>query len=140
MSLGWERESGAKWDADKRRIVGGAPPGVFANLRDLPEGAVLPGDWWRVVDGGRVVAYAWMDVTWGDAEVLVAVEPTCQRSGVGTFAFDRLDREAADRGLRYLYNVVPATHPEPGKLTSWLERRGFLPAGEGALRRAVRRG
>src|SRR4051812_23699221 len=128
MELGWERESVPRWDADKQRIVGGAPSGLFATLRALPDGAPLPGDWWRVTDGPRAVAFAWMDVTWGDAEILVAVDPTTHRRGIGTFAMDRLDREAGARGLRYLYNVVPPAHPDPAELTSWLERRGFAPA------------
>jgi hypothetical protein len=100
MALGWHGEHGpARWDADKRRVIGGAPPGLFPALRDLPDGAPLPGDWWKVTDGDRAVAYAWMDTTWGDAEVVVAVDPAVQRQGVGTFAFDRLDEEAARRVL-----------------------------------------
>ena len=39
-------------------------------------------------DGGGVVAYGWMDTAWGDAEMLVAVDPQHHRQGVGTFVLD----------------------------------------------------
>jgi N-acetylglutamate synthase-like GNAT family acetyltransferase len=139
MSLSWTRESPPTWDDAKRRIVGGAPAGVFEGLKGLPPGAVLPGEWWRAERDGRVVGYGWMDVTWGDAEILLAADPAERRHGVGTFVLDRLDEEAAKTGLRYLYNIVPEGHPEARALTGWLQRRGFETSGEGwLLRRKVR--
>jgi GNAT superfamily N-acetyltransferase len=139
MGLSWSRETTPTWNDDKRRIVGGAPAGVFSALRALPDGAVLPGDWWRAERDGRAVGYGWMDVTWGDAEILLATAPEGQRRGVGTFVLDRLDEEAARQGLRYLYNVVPEGHPEAKVLANWLQRRGFEVSGEGwLLRRKVR--
>lgn len=42
----------------------------------------------------------------------------------------------AARGLNYIYNVVPATSPDPEWVTAWLVRRGFV-AGDGDLRRRV---
>jgi N-acetylglutamate synthase-like GNAT family acetyltransferase len=128
----------ASWDADKQRIVGSVP-GVFAVQASAP-GAVLPGDWWRVEDDGRVVGYGWMDYSWGDAEILLAVEPGVQSRGVGTFILDRLDDEAAQRGLNYLYNVIPAQHADKGGLKRWLLRRGFVGAKDGDLfKRTVQR-
>ena len=50
---------------------------------------------------------------------------------------DHLEAEAAARGLNYIYNVVPASHPSPDWMTAWLTRRGFVP-GPGDLRRQVR--
>ncbi|MEQ1565690.1 MAG: GNAT family N-acetyltransferase [Myxococcota bacterium] len=149
MELQWVTDgSPARWDDDKERVIRAPKAAVFPSLASVAPGSALAGDWWRVTDGGRTVGYAWMDVTWGDAEVLLAVDPSTQRHGVGTFALDRLDREAGRRGVRYLYNVVPAAHPEPAALASWLERRGFVsadhtdaaePAGRGQLlRRQVR--
>ena len=132
MALAWVRESLALWNADKQRIVGGAPAGVFAVSASAP-GAVLPGDWWRVEDDGRVIGYGWMDYSWGDAEVLLAVEPGSQSRGVGTFILDRLDEEAGVRGLNYLYNVIPAQHPDKSALKRWLLQRGFVGAKEGDL-------
>jgi N-acetylglutamate synthase-like GNAT family acetyltransferase len=136
MALAWVRESGALWDADKQRIIGGAA-GRLAVAASAP-GAVLPGDWWRVEDDGRIVGYGWMESSWGDAEVLLAVHSADQSRGVGTFILDRLDKEAAARGLNYLYNVVPAGHPDPGGLKRWLLQRGFTGAKDGDLfRRTV---
>lgn len=124
MALVWHRESLARWDDDKQRIVGGAPAGVFAVSTSAP-GAALPGDWFRVEDNGRVVGYGWMEYSWGDAEVLLAVDPAHRTKGVGTFILDRLDEEAASRGLNYLYNVIPAQHPDQPGLRRWLLQRGF---------------
>lgn len=139
MELSWVREHNPRWDADKQALFRELPAGLFPELRALPADAAAPGDWWKVVRGGRTVGFGWMDITWGDAEMLVAVDPREQRHGVGTFAIDRLDEEAAQRGVRYLYNVVPAEHPTPAVLQGWLERRGFAAAGEGGLlRRQVR--
>jgi GNAT superfamily N-acetyltransferase len=132
MAFSWVREHTAGWDADKQRIVGGAPAGVFAVSAAAP-GAVLPGDWWRVDDDGRAIGYGWMDYSWGDAEVLLAVDPASQSRGVGTFILDRLDEEAAARGLNYLYNVIPAHHPDKGGLKRWLLQRGFAGAKDGDL-------
>jgi len=69
MALSWDRESLPQWDADKQRIVGGAPAGVFT-VADSAPGAALPGDWWRVEDGGTVVGY-------GVAQTLVQVLKNC---------------------------------------------------------------
>ena len=138
MSLTWHREPLALWDADKQRIIGGSPS-VFAVSSSAP-GAVLPGDWWRVEDNSRVVGYGWMDYSWGDAEVLLAVETSGQTRGVGTFILDRLDEEAAARGLNYLYNVIPTAHPDKAGLKRWLLQRGFVGAEDGDLfKRTVRR-
>jgi N-acetylglutamate synthase-like GNAT family acetyltransferase len=138
VSLTWTRESPPTWDADKARIIGEAPPGVFT-LGPFKPGDVVPGDWWRVEHDGRTVGYGWMDHSWGDAEVLLAVTPDDRRSGVGTFILDRLEDEAAERGINYLYNVVPAAHPNRAWLEHWLQRRGFQPSREGnLLKRMVR--
>jgi len=137
MSLTWSRESPALWDDDKQRIVGGAPAGVFA-LGPFRAGDLVPGDWWRVESSGRTVGYGWMDHAWGDAEVLLAVDAAAQDGGIGTFILDRLEDEAADRGINYLYNVVPEAHPDRTGLTRWLQRRGFVASHQGGLlKRAV---
>lgn len=139
MSLEWVREQNPKWDADKQRLFGELAAGLFPELRASSLGTPLPGEWWRVVRGDETVAYGWMDITWGDAEMLVAVRSDQQRHGAGTYVIDRLDEEAAKRGVRYLYNVVPHAHPTPAALRGWLERRGFSESGEGGLlRRQVR--
>jgi len=138
MSMKWIHENPPHWDEAKRTIVGGAPEGAF----DVPAcklGDIVPGDWWRVEIDDATVGYGWMDQTWGDAEVLMCVDPEHQRHGVGAFIIENLDREAAARGLNYLYNVVRATHPDADKLTAWLRRHGFEPAhDENLLRRRVR--
>ncbi|MGO9140532.1 MAG: hypothetical protein ACLP70_03640, partial [Streptosporangiaceae bacterium] len=59
-------------------------------------------------------------------------------SGAGEFILDRLEAEAAARGVNYIYNVVPASHPDPQWMTYWLELHGFYPSRHGDLRRQVR--
>jgi GNAT superfamily N-acetyltransferase len=137
MTLAWIHENPPRWDAGKAAIVGGAPRGTFV-LADHRAGEPIPGEWWRVEEDGRVVGYGWMDTTWNGAEVLLAVDPAARRHGVGTFIMDGLEREAARRGLHYLYNVVRHTHPDRDGITRWLLARGFTDAGDGELRRQVK--
>jgi ribosomal protein S18 acetylase RimI-like enzyme len=140
MSRRWIHESPARWDASKARIVAGAPPGIFdSRYAAFAEGTLVPDDWWRVEDEGRVVGHGWLDVVWGDAEILLAVAPDAQRRGVGAFILDRLEDEARTRGLGYLYNVVRPTNPRALEVSRWLEKHGFRPEGDGRLVRALKR-
>lgn len=132
MPLTWIRETPPVWDQHKQRIIGGAPAGVFS-LGPLQPGEVVPGDWWRVEHDGQVLGYGWMDHAWGDAEILLAVSPDQQSRGAGTFILDRLEDEAAERGINYLYNEVPQAHPDRAGLERWLQRRGFVASQEGGL-------
>ena len=134
MSLTWIHENPAQWDETKQQIVGGAPSGIF-ELGSRAAGEVVPGDWWRVEQDGKVVGYGWMDTVWGDAEVLLAVAPEVQKGGVGSFIIDHLEQEASRRGLNYMLNVVRPTHPD----TAWLQKRGFEASDDESLRRRVRR-
>ena len=136
MPLTWIAEDTPRWDADKQRIVAGTPEGTF-DLRSIRPGDLAPGEWFRVEDGGNVVGYGWMDATWGDAEILLAVDPEARDRGVGTFILDHLAGEAAARGLNYLYNAVRPTHPEREAVTRWLTSRRFAPSGDGLLKRRV---
>lgn len=136
MKFDWIRENPARWDADKARIVGGQPAGIF-DFADMKVGDPVPGEWWRVASDGRTVGHCWMDRTWDGAEILLAVDPTQQRTGVGTFMLDQLEREAATRGLNQLYNVVKPTHPHGVDVTKWLISRGFTATDDGELRRPV---
>ena len=138
MPLAWIHEDTPRWDEGKATIVGGAPAGALEVPRVVP-GALAPGEWFRVEDGGRIVGYGWMDCTWGDAEVLLAVDPSCQRSGIGEFILEQLEKEAAARGLNYMLNAVRPTHPHRAGVTRWLTGRGFVPSGDGLLKRRVRR-
>jgi GNAT superfamily N-acetyltransferase len=124
MALVWIREDTPRWDESKRAIVGGA----------LGLGELAPGEWFRVEDGGAIVGYGWMDCTWGDAEITVAVDPKRRREGIGAFIVSGLAKEAAARGVNYLYNAVRPTHPDPAGLTRWLEIRGFRPSGDGLFK------
>lgn len=139
MSLEWIHENPARWDAAKAAVVATAPPGVF-DFSGYTQGALLPGDWWRVERGGKVVGYGWMDATWGDAEVLLCVSASERNGGVGSFIMDHLEREAGQRGLNHLYNVIPSAHPDPARLSAWLTSRRFAPSEDGkVLRRVVAR-
>ena len=136
----WIHEDAPEWDEDKDAIVGGAPDGVF-RLENYRKGGVIPGEWWRVEDRGSVVGYGWMDATWGDAQILLAVAPKQQGRGVGEFILEHLELEAAGHGLNYLYNVVAPSHPERESVSNWLRSRGFEPAHDDeSLRRRVRTG
>ncbi len=137
MELTWVAEPTPLWNADKRRVVG-AWPRSFPSLCQADEGAVLPGRWWRAErEGEQVVGYAWMDVTWGDAEVWMAVDPAVEGEGVGSFLLRHLVEESRRAGLRYLFNAIPKDHPEPARLRAWLEKRGFGLSGDGLLKRAA---
>lgn len=129
MPLTWTRESPARWDADKARILGGAAPGSLPEMA-MPIGDLAPGDWFRVERDGQVVGYGWMDVVWGDAEILLAVAPEARGNGVGTFILDQIALEARAQGLRRIHNSVRPNHPERQTTQAWLGRRGFS-GGEG---------
>ncbi|MCB9754874.1 MAG: GNAT family N-acetyltransferase [Myxococcales bacterium] len=137
--LTWIRESPAYWDKAKAQIIGASPPGTFGmdRLSKFGEGALIPGDWWRVERDGDVLAYGWMDTTWGDAEILLAVSPAHRNQGVGTYVLRRLEDEARGRGFNYLYNVVSPLHPNADGVTSWLEKRRFEISDDGSLRRSL---
>jgi GNAT superfamily N-acetyltransferase len=133
----WVHENPPHWDAHKARIVGATLPNLYPADR-YEVGSILGGDWWRVEDGVDVVGYGWMDVAWGDAEILLAVDPERQGTGVGRFIMEQLAKEAARQGVNYVYNLVPDGHPDPAGLTRWLEEQGFRRFEDGSLRRRVR--
>ena len=125
MKLDWIHESPACWDAHKAKIIGGAEAGVFRSF-DWKEGAVIPGEWWRVEADGKPVGYGWMEIDWVEAEVLVAVDRDAQDHGIGSYILARLAREANDRGINQLGNVVRESHPQRDSVMSWLNARGFV--------------
>jgi GNAT superfamily N-acetyltransferase len=134
--LTWVREERPVWDADKARVIGGASAGAFVLTFD--DGEELPGEWWSVRDGGgAVVGYGRLDTTWGgDAEILLAVAPERQERGVGSFILDRLDEEAARRGINYVRNRI-RDHAQRDMVHDWLVVRGFRGPVDGDLRRRV---
>lgn len=137
MDWKWEAENPPHWNAAKAAVMSSAPPGVLA-FDGCAEGDLLPGQWWRVEDAaGEVLGYGWMDCNWGDGEILVVVAAAHRRKGVGSFILQRLQDEARARGLNYLYNVVPAAHPDPAALEAWLAAHGFSRHGDGRLMRGV---
>jgi len=93
-------------------------------------GAPIADEWWRVTDDdGAVAGYGGLDSEWGDAEITFVVDPARRGAGIGAFIVDRLEEEAAERGLNYVYNVR-----QPGR--SPLRRSGrarHYPAGPGHL-------
>jgi len=137
MELSWIRDRNPTWDADKRRIVGGAPDGTF----ELPfaDGEDLPGEWWSAQDGdGSVLGYGRLDTTWGgDAEILLAVDPDRQESGIGSFILSHLEDEAGSRGINYIHNRI-REHDQRDLVHDWLVVRGFRGPMEGDLRKRVR--
>jgi GNAT superfamily N-acetyltransferase len=138
MALTWVREDTPVWDAAKQAIVGGAPDGALDVPAHKP-GELAPGEWFHVEDAGAIVAYGWMDCTWGDAEVTLAVDAKHRGQGVGAFIVGHLEKEAGARGVNYLYNAVRPTHPEADRVTRWLESLGFQRSGDGLLKKRVAR-
>ena len=140
MERRWIHESPAVWTADKARIVGRARQGIFdGQYATFEEGDLIPGEWWRVEEDGRTVGFGWLDVVWGDAEILLATDAPERGHGVGSYVLEHLAAEARERGLNYLYNVIRPTHPEPDALRAWLEKRGFEASEDGRLLRAASR-
>ena len=140
MSFSWIRDNPPRWDAYKKRLIAEAPVGIFdTRYTSLVPGDPVAGEWWRVLDGDQVVGFGWLDVVWGDAEILLATAPDARGRGVGAFILERLDAEARERGLNYLYNIVRTTHPEGAKVTAWLQKHGFHTDVDGRLVRAVKR-
>jgi len=90
-----------------------------------------------VTDGKDVAGYGWLDTEWGDARITFVVAPGHRGRGVGAFILERLEDEAAARGLNYIYNVVPGTHPDGAWIRNWLSAHGFHEASRGQLRRQV---
>jgi len=136
--MDWIKEGTTRWDDDKKRIVGDAPVGIFdRRYAELSPGDIVPGEWWRVEDGGEIVGYGWLDIVWGDAEILLASAPDARGRGVGTFILGELDDEARRHGVYYLYNVVRTTHPDAARVSAWLVERGFKDSEDGSLRRKV---
>ncbi|MEO5711247.1 MAG: GNAT family N-acetyltransferase [Nocardioidaceae bacterium] len=123
--LTWHHESSPTWDADKQRVIGSAPPGALD--LSFADGASLLGDWWAArTSDGATVGFGWLDATWGgDAEILLAVDASLQKQGVGSFVIGHLEDEAAQRGLNYVYNTVRETHPQRDDLHDWLAVRGY---------------
>jgi GNAT superfamily N-acetyltransferase len=140
VSLTWVREESPVWDADKQRVIGGAPEGAF----ELPfsDGDAVPGEWWSARDDGAdgaVVGYGRLDISWGgDAEILLAVAPDRQQQGIGGFVLGKLEDEAAARGINYVYNTI-REHSTRDLVHDWLVVRGFRGPVDGDLRKRVGR-
>ena len=90
-----------------------------------------------MTDGGEVAGYGWLDSEWGDARITFVVAPGQRGRGVGAFILEHLEDEAAARGLNYIYNVVPGSHPDGAWIRNWLSLHGFHEASRGQLRRQV---
>lgn len=137
MSFTWHKDLPV-WNADKQRIVGTTPEGVLdSRYAVLKEGTAVPCNWFRVEQDGATVGYGWVDVVWGDAEILLATSADSQKEGVGTFILNHLEEEARRMGLNYIYNIVRPTHPDAEAVTAWLVKRGFESKPDGRLTRCV---
>ena len=110
MTLTWSKENSPRWDADKQRIFGPAELAAVGLAEPAP-GEPVADEWWRVTDGEQVAGYGWLDTEWGDARITFVVAPGRRGRGVGAFILERLEDEAAARGLNYIYNVVPEHAP-----------------------------
>src|SRR6516165_6621996 len=136
MTLTWTKEDSPRWDADKQRLFGPAELAAVGLPAPAP-GEPVADEWWRVTDGVEVAGYGWLDSEWSDARITFFVAPGQRGRGVGDFILEHLEAEAAARGLNYIYNIVPETHPDGPRLTNWLSSHGFREASRGQLRRRV---
>lgn len=136
MALTWTKQDLPRWDADKQRVFGDAELAAVG-LKRPADGEPVPDEWWAVTRDGEVVGYGWLDSEWGDAEIAFVVAPDARGAGIGGYVVDHLAAEAASRGLRYVYNVVPDTHPDRAWMTRWLGEHGFRAGSDGTLRRTV---
>jgi GNAT superfamily N-acetyltransferase len=136
--LTWVREVDPVWDADKQRVIGGAPEGAFSI--PFADRDPLPGEWWSAREGGPdgvVLGYGRLDIGWGgDAQILLAVDPSRQEEGVGSFVLAHLEDEAAARGINHVYNTI-RDHEQRDLVHDWLVVRGFRGAVDGDLRKRV---
>ena len=136
MTLTWSKENSPHWDADKQRVLGPVELAAVGLAAPSP-GEPVANEWWRVTDGDGVAGYGWLDSEWGDARITFVVAPGQRGRGVGAFILEHLEDEAAARGLNYIYNVVPDTHPDGAWIRNWLSTHGFHEASRGQLRRQV---
>ena len=137
MTLMWTKEASPRWDADKQRLFGSTELAAVGLAPPVP-GEPVADEWWRVTDGDGVAGYGWLDTEWGDARITFFVAPGRRGRGVGHFILEHLEAEAAARGLNYIYNVVPETHPDSPWIKNWLSMHGFREAPRGQLHRQVR--
>jgi benzoate-CoA ligase family protein len=133
----WTREDAPRWDEHKQAAFGDAELAATGLTRS-PAGAPVADEWWRVTgaDGG-VVGYGWLDTEWGDARISLLVLPGERGHDYGSFILDQLEAEAGRRGLNYIYNVIPASHPDRDWMAAWLTRHGFAQSAHGDLRRKL---
>jgi len=136
MTLTWTKEASPRWDADKQRLFGPAELAAIGLAPPAP-GEPVADEWWRVTDGDDLAGYGWLDTEWGDARITFFVAPGRRGHGVGRFILEHLEAEAAARGLNYIYNVVPETHPDGPWIKNWLSMHGFRETSRGQLRRQV---
>jgi GNAT superfamily N-acetyltransferase len=123
----WHAEpSPTRFDAQKKAFFARLTPGT---VRVDPAGDFLPGSWWRLEVDGELAGYGWMDVTWGDAQILLAVDPDLRGKGYGKAILEHLEFEAHREGLGYLFNTIPADHPDPDAVRGFLEANGFARSG-----------
>ena len=135
MTLTWARDDPPVWNADKQRVIGGAPAGTF--VIPFRDGDPLPGEWFVAKDDDDVVGYGRLDIGWGgDAEILLAVDPGRLEEGIGSFVLARLEDEAAARGINYVYNTI-RQHEGRELVHDWLVVRGFRGGLDSDLRKRV---
>jgi GNAT superfamily N-acetyltransferase len=138
MGLSWLKDDDPRWDADRQRLFGAAEL-ASVGMHPPADGAPVADEWWRVCDdAGELVGYGWLDSEWGNAQISFVVAPERRGQNIGAFVLDQLEDEARRRGLNYIYNVVPSSHPDRAWMAHWLTLHGFRDCGHGELRRQVR--
>ena len=131
------KEDVPHWDADKQRLFDDAAL-RSVGMDPSRDGARSPtnGGGWSPTTA-RSSATAGSTASGGTRRSRSSSIPAHRGEGIGAFVLDRLEDEAHKRGLNYIYNVVPDTHPDRAWMTGWLEQHGLHESSQGDLRRQV---
>ncbi|MDQ2796021.1 MAG: benzoate-CoA ligase family protein, partial [Actinomycetota bacterium] len=124
VDLHWIREDAPCWDDAKDQLFGDDELTSVGLVRPAI-GTSMANEWWRVADqAGAALGYGWLDSEWGDAEITFAVAAGARGLGIGEYIVGQLEHEARSRGLNYVYNSVPPTHPDRAWMMRWLTVHG----------------
>jgi hypothetical protein len=118
-ALGWIEDRTPRWDSDRAELFATVANDMFpASLR--VDSRTLPGNWWRVVDGGPAVAFGWLHDVSDRAVALLAVAESAREGGARGYGAIRLGEEATSRGFDRVVEMRRRTYPGHAAVTVWI--------------------